>query len=67
MDNMGDFKKILKDISVSLDKVPYDYGDYSDIGNEIGIVLGKTITKDELEDFLAGLRHGISLSDGTHP
>jgi len=64
---MEDFKKILKEISVSLDKVSYDYGDYSDIGNEVGIVLGKTITKDELEDFLAGLRHGISLSDGTHP
>lgn len=64
---MENIKKILKEISVSLDKVPYDYGDYSDIGNEIGIVLGKTITKEELEDFLSGLRHGISISDGTHP
>jgi hypothetical protein len=64
---MENFKEILKDLSVSLDKVPYEYGDYSDIGNEVGIVLGKTMTKDELDDFLAGLRHGISLSDGTHP
>ena len=64
---MEDFKKILKEISENLNNVAYEYGDYSDIGNEIGIVLGKTITKDELEDFLTGLRHGISLSDGTHP
>lgn len=64
---MENFKEILKDLSVSLDKVTYEYGDYSDIGNEVGFVLGKTITKDELDDFLAGLRHGISLSDGTHP
>lgn len=64
---MGDFKKILKEISENLKNVAYEYGDYSDIGNEIGFVLGKTITKDELEDFLTGLRHGISLSDGTHP
>jgi len=64
---MEDFKKILKEISENLNNVAYEYGDYSDIGNEIGFVLGKTITKDKLEDFLAGLRHGISLSDGTHP
>ena len=64
---MEDFKKILKVISENLNNVAYEYGDYSDIGNEIGFVLGKTITKDELEDFLSGLRHGISLSDGTHP
>lgn len=63
---MEDFKKILKEISENLNNVAYEYGDYSDIGNEIGFVLGKTITKDELEDFLTGLRHGISLSDGTH-
>ena len=64
---MEDFKKILKEISENLNNVAYEYGDYSDIGNEVGFVLGKTITKDELEDFFAGLRHGISLSDGTHP
>ena len=63
---MEDFKKILKEIGENLNNVAYEYGDYSDIGNEIGFVLGKTITKDELEDFLTGLRHGISLSDGTH-
>lgn len=40
-----------------------------DLGNVIGIVLGKYINGTlgyEKEDFLAGLDHGISLSDGTH-
>jgi hypothetical protein len=42
----------------------------SDIGNEIGIVIAKYFNKNklgfELEDFIAGLKHGISLTDGTH-
>ena len=32
---MEDFKKILKEISENLNNVKYEYGDYSDIGNEI--------------------------------
>ncbi len=40
-------------------------GDASDIGNEVGIVIGK-LSKDEVRDFKMGLDHGISLSDGTH-
>jgi hypothetical protein len=45
-----------------------DYtGDLSDLGNEIGIVIGKYLDKDNtVEDFIRGLRHGISLADGTH-
>jgi len=64
------FKKACLDISESLSILPYDIGDISDIGNEIGIILGKYI--DEHEDgwdkdsFIAGLNHGISLTDGTH-
>lgn len=64
---MDNFKEILKDLSVSLGNVTYEFGDYSDIGNEIGIVLGKKITEEQFDDFITGLRHGISLSDGTHP
>ena len=40
-------------------------GDISDIGNEIGIVIGK-YTEDDVKDFKFGLEHGISLSNGTH-
>ena len=66
---MSDFKEILKEIKVQFDTVKYD-GDLSDIGNEIGIVLGKYISKDkvddELNEFLHGIKHGISLTNGTH-
>jgi hypothetical protein len=39
-------------------------GDISDIGNAIGMALN--LTEDEKEDFLAGLKHGWSIADGTH-
>jgi hypothetical protein len=42
--------------------------DLSDIGNEIGIVIGKyTDDENTIEDFISGLRHGVSLANGTHP
>lgn len=67
---MSDFKTICEEISEKLGNLPYENGDASDIGNEIGIVLGKYLKKDkfgfEKEDFIAGLNHGVSLSDGTH-
>jgi len=64
---MSNFQHILKQISESLSKVPYDNGDLSDVGNEVGIVLGNYITTEqEFKDFVTGLRHGISLTNGTH-
>ncbi len=47
---------------------PYD-GDISDLGNEVGCELGKIIENmnpEQIEDFITGLRHGISLTNGTH-
>jgi hypothetical protein len=50
-----------------LESVSYDNGDVSDVGNEIGIVLGDFIhTESELQDFIHGIRHGMSLTNGTH-
>jgi hypothetical protein len=44
--------------------------DLSDIGNEIGIALGKTVNEDklgyEIDSLIAGIKHGISLRNGTH-
>ena len=44
--------------------------DLSDLGNEIGIAIGEHINKDkmgyELDSFIAGIKHGVSLVDGTH-
>jgi len=39
----------------------------SDFGNEIGIVVGQFFkSKENIEDFITGLKHGISLTNGTH-
>ena len=44
--------------------------DLSDLGNEIGIAIGEHINKDkmgyELDSFIAGIKHGVSLVDGSH-
>ena len=64
---MDNFQHLLKQISESLSKVQYENGDMSDVGNEIGIVLGNYITNEqEFKDFVTGLRHGISLTNGEH-
>jgi hypothetical protein len=63
-------KHITEELSKVLQNLHYQSGDMSDIGNEIGIVIAKYFNKNklgfELEDFIAGLKHGISLTDGTH-
>jgi hypothetical protein len=64
---MENFDKIRGKIWSSMEKVK-TYGDLSDIGNEIGIIIGEYLDeKNTVEDFISGLRHGISLVDGTHP
>jgi len=70
-----DFLNIVKDVEASMQQ-PSLYkscgsgisSDISDIGNEIGIAVGKHIVKLGLdkEDFIHGIKHGISLEDGTH-
>ena len=63
---MEKFVHIKERIKARLDNLKND-GDLSDIGNEIGIVLGKYLTTDdEFNDFIHGLKHGISLTNGTH-
>lgn len=45
------------------------YGDISDFGNEIGHSVGqiiKNMTEQQISDFIFGLKHGISLTNGTH-
>lgn len=67
---MENIKHITEELSMVLQNLHYQSGDMSDIGNEIGIVIAKYFNKNklgfELEDFMAGLKHGISLTDGTH-
>lgn len=43
--------------------------DFTDLGNTIGIIVGKYTNKEmgfDKESFIQGIKHGISLSDGTH-
>ena len=64
-----DFQKILRHISSELSNIPYDNGDISDLGNEVGIAIGtilSDISEEEINDFVSGVRHGISLMNGTH-
>ena len=64
---MDNFTYILNRIKTQLDNVNYDNGDISDIGNEIGVAIGEHLsTEEELQDFITGLKHGISLTNGTH-
>jgi len=63
-------EKIQKDIYNELNSEKFSIFDYSDLGNVLGIVIGKYIVKDTsihtTSDFIAGIKHGISLIDGTH-
>ena len=55
-------------ISELRSRVKYE-GDISDLGNEIGFAVGKVlpmIAEGELDDFISGIKHGISLTNGTH-
>lgn len=64
-----DFIETLKDLSNNLPNVEYQNGDISDIGNEIGYQLGtiiKDMTEVEIDLFISGIKHGISLTNGTH-
>ena len=64
---MDNFQHILKQISESLSKVSYENGDLSDVGNEVGIAIGNyVITEQDFKDFVHGLGHGISLTNGEH-
>jgi hypothetical protein len=61
---MTDSSKIIKEIVIQLNNFTFK-GDISDVGNEIGIVIGK-YNKEDIKSFMFGLNHGISLSNGTH-
>ena len=64
----SEFRDIIFDITNRVPKIKYT-GDLSDIGNEIGMIIAKYLNDDkigDLESFIDGLRHGVSLIDGTH-
>ena len=71
--NMNDFEEMKSDIIRKLQGITYKGGDFGDLGNEVGFVLGKyTMNETAFEDstttqaFIDGFKHGVSLTDGTH-
>jgi len=60
-------KMVIPQIQERIQNMP-KYGDAADFGNEIGYCCGKVINFDEetIKDFITGLQHGISLTNGTH-
>lgn len=64
-----DMKSTLTELGKRLPSVQFPKGDMSDIGNEVGFQLGsvlKNMTEDEIDDFISGFKHGVSLTNGTH-
>ena len=60
--------QLVSNLGKTMDGIKY-YGDISDLGNEIGYAVGnviKDMTEQETTDFIHGIRHGISLTNGTH-
>lgn len=47
----------------------YYKGDMTDLGNEIGYIVGggyKNMTEEDIKEFIMGFKHGVSLTNGTH-
>ena len=62
---MNKLKKVCLEISERLSNLPYDDGDGSDIGNEVGIIIAKHFSEDhgwDMNGFLFGVNHGIDLT-----
>ena len=58
-------ENFLKDLQDGQKEMNY-IGDLSDFGNEIGVSLGHVypnFTPEEVEEFIIGLRHGISATN----
>ena len=61
-------ENLIEDLKERQKEINY-IGDISDMGNEIGISVGKLypeMNQQEIEDLIHGIRHGISLTNGTH-
>jgi hypothetical protein len=64
-----DFKETTNKISEHLNNLKNYNGDISDIGNEVGYAIGnilENMTEDEINSFITGFKHGVSLTNGTH-
>lgn len=70
---MTKFEQIKISIINRLSGLEYNTGDFSDIGNEIGIALGEYTMEGTADDdgscidiLIDGIKHGVSIIDGSH-
>jgi hypothetical protein len=63
-----DLKLVCAEITEGLSEISGNtYLDISDLGNEIGFIVAKYFDESNTKkDFLRGVEHGISITDGTH-
>ncbi len=62
------FEDLIEDLKERHKEINY-IGDVSDMGNEIGVSVGKrypNMNQIEIENFISGFKHGVSLTNGTH-
>ena len=69
-DKRADLRRELIEVIQMWNTIENRQEDLSDLGNEIGIIVGKYFKKKkmgyQIPSFMSGLNHGFSLADGTH-
>jgi hypothetical protein len=66
--NKSKLNYIANTLKEAVNRMEYT-GDISDLGNEIGVTVGhayENMTEENINDFISGFRHGVSLTNGTH-
>jgi hypothetical protein len=64
---MDNFKEVVENLISNLKEIEYSNGDIGDLGNEIGISIWEHLNSEEdFNSFIHGLKHGLSLKNGTH-
>jgi hypothetical protein len=65
-ENKENFEKVCKEIIERFSAIPYSFGDASDIGNEMAIIVSKHFSDEigwDKQSFLGGIDHGIKLNE----
>lgn len=63
--NKENFEKVCIEMVDRFSNITYQIGDIGDIGNEIGIIVGKYFSDEmgwDKQSFLHGIEHGIKLN-----
>ena len=70
MKKKDDLRRELVEIIQTWNTIKNRQEDLSDLGNDIGMIVGKYFKKKKMgyqkDSFVHGINHGISLADGTH-